>query len=71
LLDEAVVWCFAHGIPIYAVNVNHENTYPKEYGIETTVRKVYADLYIDDKARSVADIEAEMAAALRLVNVKQ
>ena len=60
LLDEAVEFCKAHGIPLYAVNENPENTYPEQYGITTTGRKVYADLYIDDKAISTADIESDM-----------
>ena len=57
LLDEAVAWCTAQGIPLYAVNENPENTYPAQYGVERAGRKVFADLYIDDKAINTADIE--------------
>lgn len=67
LLDEAVEFCAALGIPLYAVNENPENTYPEQYGVCAAGRKVYADLYIDDKARNTADIEQDMAVALRLI----
>ena len=60
MLDEAVAWCKAQGIPLYAVNENPENTYPEQYGVQRAGRKVFADLYIDDKARNTADIEKEM-----------
>lgn len=71
LLNEAVAWCAAHKIPLYAVNENPENTYPEQYGVSTTGRKVYADLYIDDKARNTADIENDMAVAMRLIDNKR
>ncbi len=49
LLSEAVEFCEKHDIPIYAVNENPDNIYPALY--KTPVgRKMYADLYIDDKA---------------------
>ncbi len=49
LLSEAVEFCEEQQIPIYAVNENPDNIYPEIY--KTPVgRKMYADLYIDDKA---------------------
>jgi hypothetical protein len=70
LLDEAVQFCAAHGIPLYAVNENPANTYPEQYGVQQTGRKVFADLYIDDKAVNVADVESEMNIARRVVAAK-
>jgi hypothetical protein len=55
-LDEAVAFCAFHGIPLYAVNENPDNPYPALFG-SLEVRKVFADLYIDDKAVSADDIE--------------
>jgi predicted TIM-barrel fold metal-dependent hydrolase len=60
LLDEAVKFCEAHGIPLYAVNENPGNPYPERYGTSPG-RKVYADLYIDDKAVNPAEIERAAA----------
>ena len=57
LLSEAVEFCNTHGIPLYAVNENPGNPFPEQYGAERAGRKVYADLYIDDKAVNPADIE--------------
>lgn len=57
LLDEAVEWCAAQGVPLYAVNENPDSPYPAQYGTPES-RKVYADLYIDDKAVGVQEIEA-------------
>lgn len=58
LLDEAIEFCRGQGIPLYAVNENPGNHFCEEYG--TGGRKVYADLYIDDKAVNVTDIEMLM-----------
>jgi hydroxymethylpyrimidine pyrophosphatase-like HAD family hydrolase len=44
-LDEAVEFCKEHGIEFYAVNKN----YPEEELDETISRKIYADIYIDDR----------------------
>jgi len=55
-LDEAVEFCAAHEIPLYAVNENPSNPFPELYGTGPG-RKVYADLYIDDKAVNVANME--------------
>lgn len=58
LLDEAVDFCKAQEIPLFAVNENPGNPYPALYGTSPQGgRKVYADLYIDDMAISVKEIE--------------
>lgn len=44
-LEEAVEYCRSNGIEFYAVNKN----YPEEIVDENTSRKIYADIYIDDK----------------------
>jgi hydroxymethylpyrimidine pyrophosphatase-like HAD family hydrolase len=44
-LDAAVDFCRRNGIEFYAVNSN----YPEEILDENTSRKIYADIYIDDK----------------------
>jgi hypothetical protein len=48
-LSNAVGFCREHGIPLFAVNENPENPYPAFFGTGPA-RKVFADLYIDDKA---------------------
>ena len=48
-LDEALQWCNAHGIPIAAINENPFVPFGK--------RKIYADIYIDDRAVNVAEVE--------------
>lgn len=55
LLDEAVAFCGEHGIKLYAVNENPGNHYREEYGTDAP-RKVYADLYIDDRAMNIHEI---------------
>lgn len=60
LLDEALQFCAEQGIKIYAVNENPDNPFPEEYGTGYDGRKVFADIYIDDKAINVSDIEAAM-----------
>lgn len=58
LLDEAVAFCKAQGIPLYAVNENPGNPYAARFGLKhSDGRKLYADLYIDDKAMNPVDIE--------------
>lgn len=47
-LTEAVEWCHEQNIPIHAVN---ENPWVPFGG-----RKIYADIYIDDRAVNVNDI---------------
>ncbi len=44
-LKEAVAFCKEHGIEFYAVNKN----YPEEVVTEKTIRKLHADLFIDDR----------------------
>lgn len=48
-LDDAVKWCEEHNIVLDAVNENLPEV--KELAGEDT-RKVYADVYLDDKART-------------------
>ena len=58
LLDEAVEFCKAQGIPLFAVNENPGNTYVEAIGLTyKDNRKVYANLYIDDKAVHPDEIE--------------
>lgn len=45
LLYEAVDYCESKGLEFYAVNKN----YPEEEFDESVSRKIYADLYIDDR----------------------
>lgn len=57
LLSEAVAFCNDHEIPLFAVNENSENPHAQKNGMEPSAgRKVYADLYIDDKALNPAAI---------------
>lgn len=46
-LDEAVQWCNKHNLKFACVNANTTSNLAK-YG--TDPRKVYADVYIDDRA---------------------
>ncbi|MGQ1909061.1 BT0820 family HAD-type phosphatase [Marinifilum sp. RC60d5] len=45
LLQEAIRFCSSNGLEFYAVNCN----YPEEEFDECVSRKIYADLYIDDR----------------------
>ena len=47
VLDEAVEWCTKHGLEFDAVNDNIPEI-KREW--KANVRKVYCDLYIDDKS---------------------
>lgn len=62
LLREAIAFCAAQGISLYAVNENPYNQFAEQYGTGTG-RKVFADLYIDDKAANTVDIERLMLSA--------
>lgn len=44
-LDEAVAYCKKNGIEFYAINKN----YPEEILDSKTARKIYADIFIDDR----------------------
>ncbi len=44
-LEEAVSFCRSNGIEFYAVNKN----YPEEEWNENDSRKIFADIYIDDR----------------------
>ncbi len=61
LLDEAIAFCDRHKIPIHAVNENPWNPWPEKLGQPLDgLRKLYADLYIDDKVLTPDEIEAQM-----------
>lgn len=61
LLDEAVAFCGEWEIPIFAVNENPENEYPAQYGLTYDQgRKLYADLYLDDKAVNANEIASSV-----------
>jgi hydroxymethylpyrimidine pyrophosphatase-like HAD family hydrolase len=44
-LEDAVDFCRQHGVEFYAINKN----YPEEVMDESVSRKIYVDIYIDDK----------------------
>lgn len=44
-LEDAVIFCKAHGVEFYAVNKN----FPEEIWEGTDSRKILADIYIDDR----------------------
>ncbi|NIJ43790.1 hydroxymethylpyrimidine pyrophosphatase-like HAD family hydrolase [Wenyingzhuangia heitensis] len=44
-LDEAVAYCKENGVEFYAVNKN----YPEETLNNKSIRKIHADLFIDDR----------------------
>lgn len=52
LLTEAVLWCMDHDIPLDAIN---ENPF-----VDFGGRKLYADIYIDDRAVNVKSIKNNM-----------
>lgn len=57
-LDDAVEWCRQFGLEFDAVNENlNESKYP---GIKLS-RKIYADIYVDDKACLFLDGEENLA----------
>ena len=47
LLEEAVLWCKRQGLSFDAINENMEEI-TNRYGSDA--RKIYADIYIDDKS---------------------
>lgn len=59
--NRAVEFCAEQEIPLYAVNENPGNHYAASIGLKPTDnRKVYADLYIDDKVLNPAQIETAL-----------
>ena len=56
-LDEAVEWCKGLGLEFDVINSNLPEQI-KKWGNDT--RKIYADVYIDDKAYSIDEINEEM-----------
>ena len=65
LLDEAIQFCTEQGIELYAINENPDSKYPEEYGTGFDGRKVFADIYIDDKAINTSNVEAAMQNAVQ------
>ena len=57
-LNEAVKWCKAHGIEFDAVN---DNLPSMVAAFGNNCRKVYADLYLDDKNLTVDKVESYMS----------
>ena len=53
-LDRAVEWCREHGLEFDKVNENLDEVI-QQHGGDT--RKIYADMYVDDKAYNIEDIE--------------
>ena len=51
-IERAVKWCEEHGIVLTAVNENLPEIVLK-YGLKS--RKVYADIYLDDRAVPFSD----------------
>ena len=48
-LTEAINWCSVNDVPIDSVNMNQ--------WVPFGIRKIYADLYIDDRAYNINDVE--------------
>lgn len=63
-LAEAVEWCRKYGIEFDAVN---ENLPEVRAAFITDTRKVVADVYLDDKAMSAAEVERIMHGVLAQV----
>ena len=55
-LTQAVNWCKEHNIPIDYVNENPECN----FGYPEKVRKIVADIYIDDKAHNPFGYDKEL-----------
>jgi hypothetical protein len=55
-LDEAIDFCKRENILIDAVNENPFVVFDEKYGLTKTSRKIYADIYVDDKAINVKNI---------------
>lgn len=53
MLDAAVMWCLRHGLRFDAINANLPENIEK-YGNDC--RKVFADVYLDDKAGYIGRI---------------
>lgn len=63
-LQEAVAWCLKYGIKFDAVNENLPKVIELFGGTDN--RKIYADVYWDDKAFNVSEIENKPAACLSI-----
>ena len=64
-LDDAIVFLAKNNIPYDAINTNHNSPYGGNGG---TFRKVYADVYLDDKSLNVDDLEGFNLDTLSMTN---
>ena len=53
-LDKAIAWCKEHNLTFDYIN-EQDKEHLESFG-NTYTRKIYADLYIDDKAKSVSEV---------------
>lgn len=63
-LDQAVEWCKQHGLEFDAINTNLPEV-QETYGGDT--RKVFADVYIDDKNVLLKEVDR---GGIRIINPK-
>lgn len=61
-LTEAVEWCSKQGLVFDAINSNLQEVITSWTDGES--RKIYADIYIDDKAMSIKDFKIPAVSAL-------
>lgn len=61
-LTEAVEWCSKQGLVFDAINSNLKEVITSWTDGES--RKIYADIYIDDKAMSIKDFKIPAVSAL-------
>ena len=64
-LDRAVMWCMNHGLTFDAVNKNLPEV-QEMFGGDT--RKIYADVYIDDKNVLLREVDRS---GIRVINTRQ
>lgn len=55
-LDEAIKWCEDNGIKLTAVNDDIPSVKESEFGITKSKGKIYANIYLDDRAVNVKNI---------------
>lgn len=64
VLDEAVEWCKQHGLEFDAINTDHPQAHESfgftkediESGRIIPSRKIFANMYVDDRCVNVADV---------------
>ena len=64
-LTEAVEWCSKQGLVFDAINSNLQEVITVWTDGES--RKIYADIYIDDKAMSVKEFKVPAVSALHKI----